>query len=91
MENKIYEGQYLKVKCEDQNETWRRFSPEMCKDLCSNEPGCNAFTWVENDTQWDQGKNRCCLKNITGEGKIQNKPGRISGPIECGKLLCYHT
>ena len=91
MQDKKYEGMPLSIQCQDQPKSWRTNSPEECLELCLNLTGCNGFTWIEKDTNWSDGKNRCCLKNITGEPNITATPGRISGPIFCGKRLYPYT
>ena len=93
MTDQIYQGNYLRIRCANQSDSWKKGSPEECRDLCANTTGCDKFTWIEKDDDWKDGINRCCLKNMTGIEKevIQPKLNRISGPIPCGKVSSYFS
>ena len=53
----------------------------QCQELCQAHDACKFFLWRVAD--------KVCFHYKTDKGK-SSKAGRILGPKECGKFICYH-
>ena len=57
-----YPGKDINGICGKQPDHWRREDPSDCITLCKSVEGCNHFAWISNESEWNDGRKRCCLK-----------------------------
>ena len=74
-----YPGNDINGKCGEQPEKWRREDPSDCIALCKSVEGCDHFTWVSTESEWNDGRKRCCLKK--GNPVVQKSFNVVSAVV----------
>ena len=76
----MFKGKDISIDgtCGKQPDDWRREDPFDCISLCKSVEGCNHFSWISPEYDWNAGRKRCCLKKGT---PVPEKTGNLISAV----------